>query len=580
MSNHLKKFRLKVHGTHCASCEVLIERKFKKIPGVEKVHASFTSGSVEVFVSREHIPLHEFDASVKTDGYSVSSWEDRHKAGAGTHKNSWRDYLEIGGAFLIVVSLYYVLRGFDILPSFAISETMSYGLVFLIGVVAAFSTCMAVVGGLLLAVSERHSELHPELTGMQKFKPHIYFNIGRVIGYTVLGALVGALGSVITLSAQVNGYLMVFVSVVMLILGFQILHLFPWMRRFTPKMPKFLSHKIHDLTGSDSKAAPFTLGALTFFLPCGFTQALQLYVLATGDWKVGALTMLMFALGTVPALASLSAITSFTRGAFQRHFIKFAGALVVLLAVYNINNGLALAGVNVDGMFQSNGIAQAQPAANVVAGKQIVEMRVDGYSYSPNRFTVTAGIPMEWRIDGRNAVGCGQVIVMPTTGVTKYLSPNGITTIRFTPKEAGEIPFNCSMGMMTRGSGFTVLPNTTGTVAAPLEADPSTIPTCDPSITSCPPKPEAQKFSLTVTAERGFYPNTLTVKKGVPVEVEMDAKVPLGGCMSVMVIPQYEVTLPMRLGKNTLAFTPTQAGTVYATCSMGSKMLQFNVIDA
>jgi sulfite exporter TauE/SafE/plastocyanin domain-containing protein/copper chaperone CopZ len=576
--SHLKKLKLKVHGTHCASCEVLIERKFKKLDGVEKVHVSFGSGKAEVFASRD-ISLRELQGALHGENYSVARWEDRHSVATAHRRNSLGDYFEIGGAFLALVSLYYILKQFDLLPTFAIVDNMSYWVVFLIGLVAAFSTCIAVVGGLLLAVAGKYNEMHPELSGFQKFKPHIYFNIGRVVSYTVLGGLVGALGSAVTLSPQFNGYLVVIVSVVMLFLGFQLLHIFPWLRRFSPKMPKFLAHKIHELGASDSKAAPFVLGGATFFLPCGFTQALQLYVLATGDWKVGALTMLVFSLGTLPALVSLSAITSFAKGTFQRLFLKFAGALVVLLAIFNINNGLTLAGIPIGiPNFGGGGIAQAETTP-IVDGKQVIRMLVNGYTYTPNRFTVTAGIPVEWQIDGRNAVGCGQVLVMPTIGVTKYLSKDAVTIVRFTPQETGEIPFNCSMGMMSRGSGFTVVPNTTGAVAADV-SDPEAIPECDPNIASCLPKPEAQKFALTVTNEQGFYPNTFTVKKDIPVEVEIDAKVPLGGCMSVMVIPQYDVTMPLKLGKQTLAFTPTKTGTVYATCSMGIEMLQFNVVDS
>lgn len=577
--NQLKKLKIKVHGTHCASCEVLIERKFKKLDGVEKVRVSYGSGKAEVFASHD-IPLRELQEALRGEQYSVGRWEDRDSAETAQRKNSLTDYFEIGGAFLALVSLYYILRQFDLLPAFAISEGMGYGVVFLIGLVAAFSTCIAVVGGLLLAVAEKWSEMHPELSGIQKFRPHIYFNLGRVAGYTVFGAAVGGLGSVLTLSPQVNGYLVIAVSFVMLLLGFQLLHLFPGLRRFSPKMPKFIAHRVHDLSTKDSKAGPFVLGGATFFLPCGFTQALQLYVLATGDWKVGAITMLVFSLGTLPALVSLSAITSFAKGAFQRVFMKFAGALVILLAVFNINNGMTLAGVNVavPGIFGSSGIARAETTP-ITDGKQIVRMVVNGYGYSPNRFTVTAGIPVEWQIDGRDAAGCGQVLVMPTIGVTKYLSKDAVTTVRFTPTEAGEIPFNCSMGMMTRGSAFTVVPNMTGAVAASAISD-SAAPECDPSVATCPPKPDAQKFALTVTNERGFYPSTFTVKKGKPVEVEIDAKVPLGGCMSVMVVAPYDVTLPLKPGKQTLAFTPTKEGTVYATCSMGIEMLQFNVVSS
>ena len=54
--------------------------------------------------------------------------------------------------------------------------------------------------------------------------------------------------------------------------------------------------------------------------------------------------MLAFALGTLPALLSLSALSSFAKGAFQRHFLKFAGAAVILLGFMNIQYGLVLTG--------------------------------------------------------------------------------------------------------------------------------------------------------------------------------------------------------------------------------------------
>ena len=567
---------------HCPSCEVLIERKFKKISGVEKVRVSHHNGKAELLCSTDP-NIYELDGLVKSDGYRVSLWQDRHQAAhPETHKNTGRDYFQMGGIFLCIVSVYYILRQFDILPTIAISEQMSYGVVFLIGLFAAVSTCIAVVGGLLLAVAEKYNQLHPELSVIQKFRPHIYFNAGRIVGYTGFGAAVGGLGSIITLSPQFNGYLMVLVSIVMLLLGFQLLHLFPWLRRFSPKLPKFIGHKIHDLGSKESKGAPFVLGAATFFLPCGFTQALQLYVLASGDWKVGALTMFVFSLGTLPALISLSAITSFAKGAFQRHFLKFAGVLVVLLAIFNVNNGLALAGINIDfakaikngGSIELNSI----PTSAIVDGKQIVTMTVSGYNYTPSKFTVVAGVPVEWRIDGSDAVGCGQVLVMPTLGISKYLSSNGITTITFTPTETGTIPFNCSMGMMTRGAAFTVVPNPAGVIGATNDSLNSVgdLSACNPEFANCI---ETQKVSIEISRERGIYPNFLTIKKGVPVDLTIDSKVPLGGCMSVWVIPEYNVTIPMKVGINTASFTPTKTGPIALTCSMGSRMAQFNVIN-
>src|SRR3989344_7160144 len=325
---------------------------------------------------------------------------------------------------------------------------------------------------------------------------------------------------------------MLLVSLVMLMLGFQLLHLFPGLQRFSPKMPKFISHKIHDLSTTENKKAPFMLGASTFFLPCGFTQALQLYVLANGDWKIGALTMLVFSLGTLPALLSLSAISSFVKGVFQKYFLRFAGVLVVILSVFNINNGLTLAGYNFNivSAFTSRSSDNKQsdtPTVQIVDGKQIVKMKVSGYTYTPNKFTVVEGVPVEWQIDGGSAAGCGRVVVMPSLGMSKYLSPQGITTIVFTPTQTGSIPFNCSMGMMTRGSEFIVVPNSIGVVGAKVAEEPGVDASgCDPKIASCIPP---QQVSLEISRERGFYPKVQTIKKGIPVLFTVDDQVELGG---------------------------------------------------
>ena len=589
MSQSLKILKLKIDGMHCASCEVLIERKFKKVSGVEKVSVNYASGKAEIICS-SYPNLHELNNLVKSDGYQVFLLQDKNDLTQNiNHKNTWKDYSQMGGIFLVIISSYYLLKEFDFIPSISISEGMSYGVVFLVGLLAATSTCIAVVGGLLLAVSEKFSEMNPQMTGLQKFRPHIYFNIGRILGYTVLGGLVGGLGSFITLSPQVNGYLMIVVSLVMLLLGFQLLHLFPRLQRFSPKMPKFISHKIHDLSIKENKGAPLMLGALTFFLPCGFTQSLQLYVLATGDWKIGGLTMLVFSLGTLPALLSLSVITSFAKGIFQKNFLKFAGVLVVMLAVFNLNNGLTLTGLNFNLVsafsFNKNVDDQEVLAIPIVNGKQIVDMQVIGLNYTPYRFSVQQGIPVEWRIDGSQAQGCAQVVTVPKLGTVKYLSPTSPTIINFIPQELGSIPFSCSMGMTTRGSEFIVVPNlstefglgTNGIVGRKITDDnlDENRLGCNPEFTTC----LVQKVSMEVSRERGFYPLVQTIKRGIPVELTVDDQIPLGGCMGMMTIPEYEIAQLLKIGENIIKFKPTRTGNINVVCNMGMIQTRFNVIN-
>lgn len=465
MDQPLKKIVLRISGMHCASCELLIEDAFKGIPGVSKVSVSFGAERARVYAASE-VPLSEFQRAVADHGYKVSLWRDSSQNPSLScdvpGRNTKKDYFEIGAVFLIIVGLYVIFKQFNLLPSIGISENMSYGFVFLIGLVAATSTCIAVTGGLLVSVAAKYNEAHPDLSGIQKFKPHLYFNIGRVISYTILGGFVGALGRVLTLSPRVNGIVTIAASFIMLLLGFQLLNLFPGLRKFMPKMPKFLAHRISDVSGHGGKMTASFLGACTFFLPCGFTQALQLYVLSKGDFMTGALTMFFFSLGTLPALVSLSVLSSFVKGAFQRYFVKSAGVVVILLGVFNINNGLALAGngFTFTSLFQQEDSFSASaldPNVQIIDGKQVVKMKVRGLSYSPSTFTVQQGIPVEWQIDGAGAEGCGQIITVPSLGITRYLSQKGITKITFTPEEVGKIPFHCTMGMTTRGASFTVV---------------------------------------------------------------------------------------------------------------------------
>ena len=579
----MEKVEIKIKGMECASCEILLERKFKEIPGVHETNLNQATGKAILLCSR--VPsLEELQNAVKDTKYRVLMEEERKENNSSSVKSNTikikKDHLEIGGIFIIILALYLILKQFNILPNLGISNNMGYGLIFLIGLVAAFSTCIAVTGGLLAAISTKYNENNPNLTTSQKIKPQIYFNSGRIISYTILGGALGALGSVIKLSITATGIITIIASIVMVLLGLQLLKIFPWLDRFKIKMPKFIGHKIHDATSSTkNKAAPFTLGASTFFLPCGFTQALQIYVLSQGSFITGALTMLVFSLGTLPALVSVGALSSFSKGTFRKYFIKFTAVLVIILGVVSFTNGLTLTGMAINlnpGSILPDTVAKdvsQDSNVNIVDGKQIVNMKVDGLSYSPNTFNVVVGVPVEFNIDGRNAAGCAQVISFPSLGITEYLPKDEIKTITFTPKEFGKIRFSCTMGMAGPGI-FNVEANTKGikvVEAAEVEAN--------NNVQQNDYKGPTQKFSMEISRERGFYPNTFTVKKNVPVELEIDTKVPLRGCMSVMIIPDYNIVHSLTtIGKSILKFTPTKEGTVPFTCGMGARMGYFKVI--
>ena len=479
----MAKKNYKIKGMHCHACEVLMERRFRKISGVKKVEADYATGIVKVTYDSEPSVL-ELNNSIKDAGYSVVIEDEINRGSKGANEQEKTDYLEVVMYFIIVLGIYAALKPIGILPHLSLTDNMSYGFIFLLGIVAAFSTCLAVSGGLLLAVAAKYNEMHSSLTGWQKFKPNIYFNIGRILSYTFFGFVIGAFGSVLTLSPFGSGVLTIIVSIVMVLLGFQLLNLFPWLRRFQPKMPKFIGHKVHDISSMESKSAPFMLGAGTFFLPCGFTMALQLYVLSKGSAVVGALAMLAFSLGTLPTLASLGVISSFVKGSLQKDFLKFAGVIVILMGLFNIISGLTLVGLDT-GDFSTGSNLLSTPGSKAISsapkpylkqapkgtanlellpiadGKQIARMRVNGLEYEPANFKVRQGVPVEWQVDASDASGCAHVLIMPKLKISRYLSGDKLNIITFTPTEAGNYPFSCSMGMTTLGASFVVVQDTT-----------------------------------------------------------------------------------------------------------------------
>src|ERR1700716_648016 len=216
-----KVLQLKIDGMHCANCEVLIERRLKKIAGVRRVKVSHFTGNAEINCYGD-LDLTALQSAIADDGYTVSGFHQEHNKPSSSKnmKSSERDHVEIVAAFFILAGLYVALAQFDLLPqNLALPNEISYGLALLIGVVASVSSCIAVTGGLLVAIAAKYNDATTRLSAAQRFRPHIFFNAGRVVSYTLLGGAIGALGSTITMSSDASGILMILASLIMIVLG-------------------------------------------------------------------------------------------------------------------------------------------------------------------------------------------------------------------------------------------------------------------------------------------------------------------------------------------------------------------------
>jgi hypothetical protein len=194
-----------------------------------------------------------------------------------------------------------------------------------------------------------------------------------------------------------------------------------------------------------SPAGSMLLGALTFFLPCGFTQAMQAAAVASGHFLSGAIIMAVFAIGTLPGLIGVGSISAFFRGIGAKIFFKTIGVIVIAIALFNFSGGFRLTGWTLPWSTTVT-IPSDQPSAQVDNGVQVVNMEQSASGFSPNQFVVKQGIPVRWVINATNANTCSASIVVPALGIRRMLTL-GENVIEFTPQNVGVIRFTCSMGM-------------------------------------------------------------------------------------------------------------------------------------
>lgn len=324
-----------VSGMHCNACILMTESELSDLPYITSVKSSLNTHSVIVTgefgdKTKEQIAK-ELSSILFKSGYSLSV--DKKE-----HIRNWADF-KIAIPIALAFAVLFVLLQKTGLVNLVGGGNVTYGTAFVIGIIASLSTCMAIVGGLLLSMSATFAKEG------DKVKPQVLFHLGRLASFFILGGVIGALGSAFTLNTTSTFILGLVIGLVMLILGINLLDVFPWARKLQPGMPKFLSKNALNVSKLNHTLTPVLVGIATFFLPCGFTQSMQLYTLSTGNFFTGGLTMFTFALGTLPVLALIS-FSSFSIQNSKKSgiFFKSAGLIVIFFALFNLINSLVIIG--------------------------------------------------------------------------------------------------------------------------------------------------------------------------------------------------------------------------------------------
>jgi sulfite exporter TauE/SafE len=350
-----------------------------------------------------------------------------------------------------------------------------YLVAFITGLTTGGLSCLAVQGGLLASSLEQMMEAKTPVKSISKNKrrvkaytpspalPIVLFLAAKVFTYTVLGLLLGALGSVFQLSTFTRAILLIGIGIFMVGNALRMFNIHPIFRYFVVEPPKFITRYIRRTSkgGSDTQhgaITPLFLGALTVLIPCGVTQAMMAVAIASGNPMQGAMLMLAFTLGTTPVFFIVSYLATSLGQRTEGLFMRFVAVVVLFLGFVSVDSGFTLMGfpysINnmVANAFQSAPADVAGPVSQ--DGTLTLVARSDGYF--PRHLRAPANQALTLNVVTKETYSCARAFVIPDLNVERVLPATGTVPIQIPPQRPGTImQFTCSMGMYTGQIEFT-----------------------------------------------------------------------------------------------------------------------------
>lgn len=505
-----KKIHLNIGGMTCTACQDRIENGLKTLKGVKKATVSFSKGTADVLYDDTLVSEGDIKKVIKKLDYKVLKEPE----------SSQFNFENASCTLIIIIALYYLLSSTGILnrlvPKSLADTGMGYGMLFVIGLITSVH-CIAMCGGIGLSQSLPKKKESGEEGKFQAFIPTLTYNIGRVCSYTAIGFLLGLVGMIlgggtsVGVSSLLQGILKIIAGLFMTVMGINMLGIFPWLRKFTIRPPKFILKTIGKK--KQVATAPFVVGLLNGLMPCGPLQSMWIVALASANPFAGALSMFAFSLGTVPLMLGLGSIVSLLGKKFADRVMEGGSILVVVLGLSMLSQGgelsgmlpsqllfyliiaCALSGVLISLANKNKQMKVLAYAASIIlilgarslwtSGQKVSEVKevkatqevevvieedaekeadniVDGVQIVNSTLTlgrypditVTEGIPVRWTINAPEGslTGCNYRMIIPEYGL-EHTFEYGENVIEFTPQKSGTVGYTCWMGMV-RGTIF------------------------------------------------------------------------------------------------------------------------------
>lgn len=338
---------------------------------------------------------------------------------------------------------------------------MNLWLIFLTGLTTGGLSCLAMQGGLLASVIANQKSEETETSKQEKmwqdWLPVAMFLVSKLVAHTLLGFLLGWLGTAVTLSLTVRLFFQVFTAFFMFATAMNLLDVHPIFRFVVFQPPKFINKIVRSSSKSKAIFAPAILGALTIFVPCGVTQAMEVLAVSSSSPIYGAAIMFAFVLGTVPLFGFLGMAASKLSHSLYQKVNKVAAAILIIMALYGLNGVLVVLNspITINQVFSpityffsderfegANGDMVQQQA-----GVQQIVINVTSNGYSPRYIKVKKDVPVNLKLVSQDAYSCAASFVFREFGIKTFLAANDQQEFNFIPTKAGKFTYTCSMGM-------------------------------------------------------------------------------------------------------------------------------------
>jgi len=446
-----------ITGMTCAACESTVAEAFAALPGVDSATASARTGVVRI--SGQALPTDATLAAALADTpYRLGT-----RRWLANDRSVWQD-VALGAAAVAVLLLAISAwnPGSRVVGADAGLTVGTALFVLGLGVAASLSTCMALVGGLVLSLAASVRTSSARRAGA--VATQAAFNAGRIVGFGLLGAAAGAIGQSFALRGLPLAIAMVVVALATAVLGIRLTEVSPRLAAWQVTLPSSWSRWARRASGQtdpqasrpQATARPYLraagLGVATFFLPCGFTQVVQLLALSSGSPATGGALMALFAVGTTPGLFAVGMAASSARSSASRRPLRVIGVVVIAFAFVT-----GLGGITGTGLLSSHGSATATArTSNVVDvnGRQVVTTDIGVKGYLPADAVVYVNEPVTWVLHSV-AVGCASLVEADALGLGELNAIFDKVSSDFTPTKTGVYRFHCAMGMYS--GSFTVI---------------------------------------------------------------------------------------------------------------------------